>query len=30
MANGTRPSYGFLTKRPYVHQVNTTFEKPMV
>jgi len=28
MANGKAPGYGFLTKRKYVHPVETTFEKP--
>ena len=30
IANGKAPGYGFLTKRPYVHQVETTLEKPQV
>lgn len=30
VANGKRPGYGFLTKRPYVHQVEVTYDKPAV
>ena len=30
MANGKAPGYGFLTKRKYVHPVETTFEKPQI
>ena len=30
MANGKTPGYGFLTKRKYVHPVETTFEKPQI
>ena len=29
-ANETRPSGGFLAKRPYIEQVTSTFDKPMV
>lgn len=30
IANGKTPGYGFLTKRKYVHPVETTFEKPQI
>lgn len=30
IANGKAPGYGFLTKRKYVHPVETTFEKPQI
>lgn len=30
VAEGTAPESGFLAKRPYVHQVETTLDKPMV
>lgn len=30
IAGGETPSGGFLSKRPYVHQVETQFDKPMV
>ena len=30
IANGRVPGYGFLTKRKYVHPVETTFEKPQI
>lgn len=30
IANGKAPGHGFLTKRKYVHPVETTFEKPQV
>ena len=30
IANGKVPGYGFLTKRKYVHPVETTFEKPQI
>lgn len=30
LANGKVPGYGFLTKRKYVHPVETTFEKPQI
>lgn len=30
IANGKHPGYGFLTKRKYVHPVETTFEKPQI
>lgn len=29
-ANETRPSGGFLAKRPYIEQVSSTFDRPMV
>lgn len=29
-ANETRPSGGFLAKRPYIEQVTSTFDRPMV
>ena len=30
IANGKVPGYGFLTKRKYVHPIETTFEKPQI
>lgn len=30
IANGKTPGYGFLTKRKYIHPVETTFEKPQI
>lgn len=30
IANGKTPGYGFLTKRKYVHPIETTFEKPQI